>query len=116
MPVQTCCEDGARLLQSCSNKVEKAVQDIMALVHKDPVLPTFSDNDTKEVRKRKKEELLQFETECQELYNSLKHRFLEALMTSVRSTLELLRKKLSVRLVQGTAADAHLCSELHTMS
>ena len=72
----------------------------MALVHKDPVLPTISDSDTKDTCKRKKEELLQFETECEELYNNLKHRFLEALMTSVRASLELLRKKLSVRYVQ----------------
>ena len=82
----------------------------MALVHKDPVLPTFSDSDTKDVRKRKKEELLQFETECEELYNSLKHRFLEALMTSVRASLELLRKKLSVRCVRVTAEDCSACA------
>lgn len=41
------------------------------------------------------EELEQFESECEDLFSHFQHRNLEALVCAVRSTLDLLRKRLA---------------------
>nr|WAW84834.1 axonemal dynein heavy chain A [Halisarca dujardinii] len=90
------CVNSGKVLKSCSTKVERAVQEILALLTSDPILPGFLDNDSKETTKRKQEEHLQFANECEELFSALRHRFLEALLSAVKASLDCLRKKLSV--------------------
>ena len=41
------------------------------------------------------EELEQFETECEDLFSHFQHRNLDALVCAVRSTLDILRRRLS---------------------
>ena len=105
--LQMRCIDSAKALQSCSIKVEKAVGEILTLISKDPILPTFLTSDNKDTRKRKQEELLQFSNECEELFSGLRHRFLEALLSAVRASLDYLRRKLSVRWEWVVPVDGH---------
>ena len=74
--------------------------EILCLIRKGPILPQMLDSDTKDTKKRKQEELIQFENECEELFNNLRHRFLEALLSTVIGSLDSLRKKLSIRSVE----------------
>ena len=87
--------------------------EILELLNKNPVLPAFLDSDSKDSHKRKQEELLQFGNECEELFSALRHRFLEALLGSVRASLDYLRRKLNVRYVRTCDINNKFSYELY---
>lgn len=85
-------EAGGNILSSCSKKVEDAVKELLGLLRNTAAIPTINDFDSDEVARSKQDELEVFQTHCQDLFIYFKHRNLEALIASVRGTLDNLRR------------------------
>lgn len=85
-------EAGGNILSSCSKKVEDAVKELLELLRSTAFLPTINSFDSDEVTRTKQDELDVFQTHCQDMFIYFKHRNLEALIASVRGTLDNLRR------------------------
>ena len=95
-------ETGGNTLASCSKKVEDAVKELLELLRNTAVVPTVHSFDSEETERAKLDELELFETHCQELFNHFKYRNLEALIASVRATLDHLRRCITVSTLRST--------------
>ena len=91
---QLCCEVGGAVLNFCSENVEKATRELLHILRSTAFLPAINDFDSEEVAKSKKEEIEMFDNECDEVFKYLRHKDQDALVTSTRSTLEALRKRI----------------------
>ena len=89
-------EAGGNILSSCSKKVEDAVKELLELLRNTAAVPTINSFDTEEVARSKKDELDAFQTHCQDLFIYFKHRNLDALIASVRGTLDNLRRCITI--------------------
>lgn len=85
-------EAGGNTLCLCSKKVEDAVKELLELLRSTAALPTINSFDSDDVSRAKQDELDVFLTHCQDLFIYFKHRNLEALIASVRGTLDNLRR------------------------
>lgn len=97
-----CSEAGATFLSSCSEKVEDAVKEVLELLRSTALLPQINDFDSDEIAKSKKDELELFENECEDLFMHFQHRNLEALVSSVRCTLDCLRRRITTTSASST--------------
>jgi dynein heavy chain len=85
-------EAGGAILSSCSKKVEDALKELLEVLRNSASLPTINSFDSEDAARAKQEELDLFQTQCQDLFIYFKHRNLEALIASVRGTLDNLRR------------------------
>ena len=85
-------ELGGRILSSCSIKVEDAVKELLMLLISTAYLPTINSFDSEDVTKSKKDEIELFENQCDDLFTYFRLRNLEALISSVRTTLDNFRR------------------------
>ena len=85
-------EAGGNVLSSCSKKVEDAVKELLELLRNTAATPTINSFDSEEIARSKRDELEVFQTHCQDLFIYFKHRNLDALIASVRGTLDNLRR------------------------
>ena len=85
-------ESGGNILRSCSKKVEDAVKELLVLLRSTAALPIINTFDSEDLVRSKKDDLEIFETHCQDLFVHFKLRNLEALIASVRTTLDNLRR------------------------
>lgn len=83
---------GGNTLASCSNKVQEAVKELLDLLRDTAAISTINSFDSEDTVRVKMDELESFETNCQDLFNHFKYRNLEALIASVRGTLDNLRR------------------------
>lgn len=83
---------GGLILSSCSNKVEDAVKDLLQILRNTAAVPTINTFDSEEVIRSKQDELEVFQAHCQDMFIHFRHRNLEALIASVRGTLDNLRR------------------------
>lgn len=83
---------GGNVLASCSKKVEDAVKELLVLMRNTAAILSMNEFDSEETVRAKLEDMEVFETHCQELFNHFKYRNLEALIASVRGTLDNLRR------------------------
>lgn len=85
-------EVGGNVLSSCSKRVEDAVVEMLELLRTTAVLPTINSFDSEETIRSKIDEMELFESHCQDLFAHFRYRNLEALIASVRWTLDNLRR------------------------
>lgn len=83
---------GGIIVSSCSSKVEDAVKEAIKIIHAAAYIPKPSSSDTDETAKSKRDDLDVFQTNCDDLFAHFKHRNFEALIASVRWTLDSLRR------------------------
>ncbi len=100
---QQCFEAGAAVLNFCSKNVEVATRELLDTLRTTAYLPSVSDSDSEEVARSKKEEVEAFDTECDTVFKLLQQRDHEAIVTSQRSTLEAVRKRISPPLTSSIA-------------
>ncbi len=118
----TDCKDHSRskgmFLQRCSQQVERSVQELLQLLKDNALLSTPLETDSQEMAQTKKgkfsllhglsrylkiflffsvEDLEHFATECEELYILFQQRNLEALLSSVKVSVDCLRKRITTR-------------------
>lgn len=85
-------EAGGNILSACSQRVQDAVKELLELLRKTAAIPTINSFDSDETIRSKQDELELFQAHCQDLFIYFKHRNLEALIASVRGTLDNLRR------------------------
>ena len=85
-------EAGGNVLSLCSKKVEDAIKELLELLRNAAALPIINSFDSEDISRAKQDELDVFQTHCQDLFIYFKHRNLEALIASVRGTLDNLRR------------------------
>lgn len=95
-------EAGGNILASCSKKVEDAVKELLELLRTTAATSTVNSFDSEETVRAKLDELEAFETHCQDLFNHFKYRNLEALIASVRGTLDNLRRCMTISTLRST--------------
>lgn len=85
-------EAGGNILASCSKKVEDSVKEMLDVLRSTAFLQTINSFDPEDVVKSKLDDTEMFETQCEDLFTHFKHRNLESLIASVRSSLDSLRR------------------------
>ena len=96
-------EAGGNILSSCSKKVEDAVKELLLLLRNTAALPGINEFDSEDQARSKKEDLELFEAHCQDLFVHFKLRNLEALIASVRATLDNLRRCITTSASRSSA-------------
>ena len=92
---QECFDASAIVLNFCSENVEKATREVLQILRSTALLPTINKTDSEEVARSKKEEVDLFDTKCDIVFRYLRQRNHGAVVTSQRSTLEAVRKRIS---------------------
>ncbi len=96
-------ENGGNVLCCCSKKVEDAVKELLLLLRTTAALPTINSFDSEETVRSKKDDLEVYEAHCQDLFVHFKLRNLEALIASVRATLDNLRRCITTSMSRSSA-------------
>lgn len=96
---------GGKILSRCSSKVEDAVKELLELVFSTSHFPTINEFDSEDIVKSKLEAIELFQIECMDMFAHFQHRNLESLLSSVRITLDSLRRHITTSTSRSTARD-----------
>lgn len=94
---------GGNILATCSKKVEESVKELLDLLRNTAAVPTIHPYDSEETVRAKQDEVEAFESHCQDLFIHFKYRNLEALIASVRGTLDHLRRCITTSTLRSSS-------------